>query len=423
MGAVVTPTMTIPDQNFLRDLHGNTGFGKVGQALFDADCEKYTQAGGAELEVQGIPTDAERAQSLTDAISFVSNGAGRVFKEYRWSIFPKSRAIKDAHRTLFRDVSQDDLTSDQLKTALSNYSQTMTALKVSMKGTKFAFFDTIQANLKVANSDKDTVYKAPERADVKKHERNAGTDDARQYTSARKLARASAQTEGATEYTTKIKRHGWFASSTSRVTKGFTFYGVGQVINQGFNRIGTFVNGKLNGIGEQSNGQGYAIGAFVGTTECQSDGREGLNGWGVRKDVTNFEIGNFKNFMLHGKSGKRENAYGTQVGTFENGKLVRGTYKDASGIKYIGTFTHENNIPTLDKNGIMIMPDGRRYEGEFENGELKDGTILYTDTNNNKSKGTYTAGVLNGNFTFVSGLGGNAEDAGTIQNGVWVKAQ
>ena len=413
--AVQQPTTTVSRADFLTDLHGSTGYNKVAKALFRGSCPKVTKFDGSELEVKGMPNQAEKVAALQDAKEYLK--AGSFHLKYSWALSTKSKAIRTAHVNLFNDVDQAQ-DADALIAALDTYSQAMIPHKVSMKGPMFKFLDGAQTNLRVDAGKGDTKYTGPKRGDAKVHQQNPDTLDARQYTAARKLEIRSTRIDGTREFSTKRVQHGSWFSNAARRAAGSVYYGVGHILHNGFKSIGFFVNSKLNGLGEQSDGEGnYDIGAFVGETDSQSSERDGLTGWGHRFHVTTSETGHFKKFVLDGE-GKRKNEHGTQMGKFENGHLKVGTYIDEHGITYHGVFEKgPNDLPRLCQKGTKVLASGLRIDGQFENGRLKDGEVTITDKNKVICKGTCANGELVG---LVVRVEGNVE--GKLgDDGVWAQ--
>lgn len=181
--------------------------------------------------------------------------------------------------------------------------------------------------------------------------------------------------------TLKGQRHGKgvFRSENGLIYDGEWKYdqycGLGKLVEEdGTVYIGSFLNGKKEGIGRQQCGLGkYTYEGEFKENERQGKGRE------IYPDNSWYE-GNFHNGKKNGK-GKYNLADGSLYeGQFLNGNIngvvriniKKGTYKWTDGKSYTGEWKDNS----LHGFGVLIKP-GKKYQGYFAN-DKKNGLGIYT---------------------------------------------
>lgn len=160
---------------------------------------------------------------------------------------------------------------------------------------------------------------------------------------------------------------------------------------------GNLVNGLLQGPGQITHPDGTIhIGIFINSM---------LNGSGnIKHGSQLISSGMFQNNQLNGKGliiRNQENGQTIEQGKFENDNLVKGskTYPDGSSEE--GTFFNS----LLSGDGIKTKPDGKKYSGIYEQGELQDGPGFVIYPNQFKVVGSFVNGELEGDVVlqFASG--------------------
>lgn len=106
------------------------------------------------------------------------------------------------------------------------------------------------------------------------------------------------------------------------------------------------------------------------------------------------DCNNGKGFMEYADGRKYQ-------GDFNNGELNgKGTFTWTDGTKYEGDFKDD----LMDGKGIKEYADGTKYEGDWKNG-LKDGKGTYTWTDGSKYEGDWKNGMINGKGTYTNSKG------------------
>ncbi|SEA20909.1 C13 family peptidase [Microbulbifer marinus] len=169
------------------------------------------------------------------------------------------------------------------------------------------------------------------------------------------------------------------------------FHGKGELSwPDGRHYEGEFVQGRISGRGRFDYGDGcFYEGEFLdgelsghGRYECAEGVWEGefqqgelLKGSVAWTDAGSYE-GEFLNLMPHGQ-GHQITAEGAHYeGTFADGYLVQGSYRDEQGYRYQGGFEYS----FYAGEGELTQPDGTIIRANFEYGEANgEGVLIHKD--------------------------------------------
>ena len=116
--------------------------------------------------------------------------------------------------------------------------------------------------------------------------------------------------------------------------------------------------------------------------------------------------GDFKNFKPDGKGeitmGNLNKFYANQNGLFKNGLFIKGTAK----ILIKDNFNYNGEMEGMEINGfgLMTFPKGDKYEGKFKNGKF-NGEGRYTWASGSTWAGNYSNDKRNGLGVFTSSKG------------------